>query len=247
MVPPTQSSAVAGYDKPKGVGALFVKVACPPSDVLDVRNLCKATGKAFTAIARLLLLLSFVVVPAWLWLLRNELALKHHGDAAAIAVMGVVIFLICDALVSSSNAAKAEASRGLIVAGSVPYQKVPPVVHAPLAAQNSAPAPPAVQQAAPRAPAVHGAAPSGARALPPVADPETYHAVKRAIINLEGVLFGNELTEGDIARDQLHIHVSNLCNEVGVAFPEGDARAIPLTQLQQLLAQVATTVGVTDA
>jgi hypothetical protein len=45
--------------------------------------------------------------------------------------------------------------------------------------------------------------------------------VKQRIIRLDQLLFGNELTEGDIARDSLHSRVQTLSAEVGTEWAGG--------------------------
>lgn len=244
----TRAAHAADFEQPKGAAASVIKFLCP--GVLDMREVCSSAGRAFLPLARLITMGSFVVIPLWLWLVRYEYSTQHHaGDAVLVALSGILLLVLSEFALSSHARAQEEARQGLVVASpATAYQKVPPIG----SVYSRASTAPAVSSLAPALAGTssHAGTATGStssRALPAVADPEAYHAVKQSIIRIEYLLFGNELAEGDIARDQLHTRTANLCREVGIESP-ADASALSALSLQQLhslLGQVEGAVGVT--
>ncbi|KAG2443326.1 hypothetical protein HYH02_009392 [Chlamydomonas schloesseri] len=205
------------FTQPKGLDKVALLVLCPPSDLLDMQRLTKLAAKLFTLLCKLLVALSFLVIPAWLWLVRHEYAIGHTGDAAVVGVGGVLLFLAADAVNKAAASSAAEAKAGVFTASErSAYQSSPGYVASVAAA--AAPASAAVHAAAaPRAAA--GAA--AHRSVPAYAASSTDPAVrqvKQRIMKLERLLFGNELTEADIGPDMLQGRVQALCLEVGVPF-----------------------------
>lgn len=120
--PATALQGPLAYDKPKGIAAVLLPILCVPTDALDMQVLFKSLGRAFLALSKLLLQLSFLTIPAWLWLARHELLISHTGDAVGILLAGLLLFLGGGAAVSAS-AASASQRQGIIVAGktALPY------------------------------------------------------------------------------------------------------------------------------
>jgi len=66
--------------------------------------------------------------------------------------------------------------------------------------------------------------------------------IKEMIIEYEAVMYGNELTVGDIPRDQLGARVSNLCRDVGIEMNTSSGPSYAL--FEDTLRQVGVAVGV---
>mgnify|MGYP001806721292 CR=1 FL=1 len=150
---PTMSSTTApaatilqgplDYTKPKGLGKVLLMILCPPSDMLDMQRLTKQVAKLFTLLCKLLVMLSFLVIPAWLWLVRHEWAIGHTGDAVVVGVAGVLLFLAADATNKAAASSAAATKAGVFTASErSAYQSSPGYVSAVAAA-----APPAAAAA----------------------------------------------------------------------------------------------------
>lgn len=251
--------AAGGYDRPKSLASKLLPLLCPPTDGLDMRAATKRLASAFASASLLVLTLSPLVVPAWLWLVRHELLLGHLGDAAGAAAGGLLLLLAFNAAAGAASVARADKQRGVFSAAArEAYQTAPrqawPAGATPFAtstAQHVAGA--AAGGPARRAPGGGGgtagpraAAGSGdhVRAVS-AASEEQVRRAKRLIIRLEGFLFGNELSEGDVPRDQLHARVKVLCGQLHVPYPDAPAGAPKptLPELLRLLDQVEAAVG----
>lgn len=241
----------------QGLASKLLPMLCPPTDGLDMRKASKRLASAVAALAQLVLTLSPLIVPAWLWLVRHELLLGHMGDAAGAVTGGLVLLLACDAVAGAASAAKAEKQRGVFrAAAREAYQTAPRAARlgaggaTPFATSTSQHTSGAVAASAKRAPS--GGSSAGPRPAGGSGDhgragaiDEQVRRAKRLIIRLEGFLFGNELTEGDVPRDQLHARVKVLCGQLHVAYPDtppGGAKPT-LPELLQLLDQVEAAVG----
>ncbi|KXZ50150.1 hypothetical protein GPECTOR_17g786 [Gonium pectorale] len=207
------------YDKPKGLAALLVPILCPPTDLLDMQRLLRGIIKAFVRLSAVLVTLSFLVVPAWLWLIRHEAAIGHTGDAVGIAVGGLLLLLAADATHRAVSSSEAKLQSSLIT----PNAKLATQLAQRYAAAFGNTAAPAA---------------AGASATSTPGRSHTHHhhhhhhhqqdpllrEVKQRIIRLEGLVFGNELREADLSPDALHGRVQLLCTEVGVPFNGSGAR-----------------------
>ncbi len=131
--PATALQGPLAYDKPKGIAAVLLPILCVPTDALDMQVLFKTLGRAFLVLSSLLLQLSFLSIPAWLWLARHELLISHTGDAVGILLAGLLLFLGGGVAVSAS-AASASQRKGVIVAGKT---TLPSIAAAPSSATSS--------------------------------------------------------------------------------------------------------------
>eukprot|EP00198_Chlamydomonas_reinhardtii_P003618 XP_001692954.1 predicted protein [Chlamydomonas reinhardtii] len=106
-------------------------ILCPPSDMLDMQRLTKQVAKLFTLLCKLLVMLSFLVIPAWLWLVRHEWAIGHTGDAVVVGVAGVLLFLAADATNKAAASSAAATKAGVFTASErSAYQSSPGYVSA---------------------------------------------------------------------------------------------------------------------
>jgi hypothetical protein len=245
------------YDKPKGLGAAFVKLLCLPSDAMDLQALTKGIIKLFMLFFRLTYNLCFLIIPLWLWLIRHEFSIGHVEDAAIIAVGGMTLFVFSDAAVKAAVRTEASRDAGVFKAGQpIPYAKglSAPSSNAVAIKANGTAAPAGATARA--APAVAPAARSAAAPGAPVASAQQHQSasandpvvrqVKQRIIKLERILYGNELSEADIAPDALHARVVTLCTELGVpcGAPGGSGAHDTLHDLDRQLQAVEKALGV---
>ncbi|KAG2443360.1 hypothetical protein HXX76_001721 [Chlamydomonas incerta] len=207
------------YTKPKGLDKMLLMVLCPPSDLLDMQRLTKVGVKVFALLCKLLVTLSFIAIPAWLWLVRHEWAIGHTGDAVAVGVAGVLLFLAADATNKAAASSAAAAKAGVFTASErSAYQSSPGYVASMAAAAKPAGAAATHAAAAHRPAGAASAAPRSVPAYQATSSDPAVRQVKQRIMKLERLLFGNELTEADIGPDMLQGRVQALCLEVGVPF-----------------------------
>ncbi|EFJ40683.1 hypothetical protein VOLCADRAFT_99462 [Volvox carteri f. nagariensis] len=114
------------YDKPKGLAALLLPILCPPTDFVDMQKLTKLLIRIAASASYWVVTLSFIVVPAWLWLLRHELLQDHRGDAAAVLALGLVILGAADWICSAAACAANARSVGVFTAGTISASQLLP-------------------------------------------------------------------------------------------------------------------------
>ncbi len=245
----------AAFDQPKGLSALFVKCVCFPASWFDLNQVVRGVRSLLARIAFLVVWGSFIFVPAWLWLVRH-CSLHHQHLIAVVTVLGAAFFLACDTIAQRTSKQAAADKGSIVTAATISTYLSQPVSQASAAparvgrvgssrgpasstdranAGSPAPGPPGSATAAPAA----RSAGTPAQGAPAAAS--EWAGVRKAVIALEYDVFGNELTEGVLPADVLPGRVRMLCEQVGLAYPEGSVT--PQT-LSELLAQVQRTLGV---
>lgn len=257
--PPT-----AMYEEPKGAAKLFVDLLCPP---VSFSALKPYATNACAQLSHITVNLSVVLVPLWLWLLRH---LSRQDSPLYLSVLVVLVglaVLLISELVHQADLQR-KLKRGSVVITptqlGVWARPPPPLDTAP--ARATAPAQTSKTSRPPLPPANATAAPTTAVAVPSsvatraarpaaqpapassapqrqkaAADEALARAVRGAIMRLEQTVYGNEVSADVLPASALPQHTQRLCEEVGVAWDQGQASK--LDYLAQQLQAVQRMLG----
>lgn len=264
LAPCTIMQGPLPYDESNGLASLVLLVLCPPMDFIDMQWFTKALIRTIINTSNCVNYYSFVLIPAWLWLLRHHLLKGNLRNAIADLASGLVILFGVDWIQSAADRADRIRRAGMFTASAKSAcQLSPPRYTGSSTTASKAAGVPATSIQTKRPGGTvstsTGRGPSSFVPRPPpnmavysaVGSPvpldRQVRQVKQRIIKLETIVFGNELTEADLSREALGSRVQVLCTEIGVPFlGYSSCDAQPTTaELEQQLHAVERALGVT--
>jgi hypothetical protein len=209
-------------ENPKGAGAMFCALCLPCTGAHGVMaSLVHTLNNASPTLNRY----AWLAVAPLLWLARFVYSVSSVAGVA-IALTGFSILLLIEAMAAAAaDAAAAEFNKNPNAARYVGHPNAISVF-TPGGSSRS------------RAAGVSGIRVAGNLAK----DPAAVKAVRTAVIRLENVLYGNELTESTLPADVLPLRVQKLCEDLNIRF-NAAACAGNAAEMLAALKEVEAAVG----
>lgn len=225
--------------KPKGVAALFAALS-PSVEPLDPQSLTAGLLKVLQLIAPVLAPIQWLLVAPFLWGIRQLVLYTDALVALVVALIGFAIMVTVDEIAWSRAVKRDQQREDEAAAASSLSQRRAHAMHLFAASKPVPPPAPAAATAAAAPAAASASNPvsrSAAVSTKPKEDP-ALQQVRSAVIKLEAVLYGNELSNGVLPADALPVRTQKLCEEVGLPVPPCSNAAEMLQALQQVQAEI---------